>query len=197
MPPKKKATVKKTKKTADDDALPTTAEENQLLKAQVQSLKHQLIMRENQVTSHEISVRELRQRLLRLHDEYEKEKKRTYDLAADMTRQYKQMKDSMALQIKTKQQTIEELQAKLEAAKHAEAEMKRKNALEISAKDSEIEQAKHKMDGMAESFSAMLKSTLDQMSAKIVMTNDWDTEAQKGPTVRSYEDLNIGLSKSN
>jgi len=195
MPPKKKTTVKKTKKTADDDALPTTAEENQLLKAQVQSLKHQLIMRENQVTSHEISVRELRQRLLRLHDEYEKEKKRTYDLAADMTRQYKQMKDSMALQIKTKQQTIEELQAKLEAAKHAEAEMKRKNALEISAKDSEIEQAKQKMDGMAESFSAMLKSTLDQMSAKIVMTNDWDTEAQKG--VRSYEDLNIGLSKSN
>jgi len=83
----------------------------------------------------------------------------------------------------------------LESARHAEVELKRKNDADLSKKDAEIENAKTKMDQMADQFAQMLRETLNQMSKKVVMTNEWDSEGQKQPT-NTYPDINMGLSGS-
>lgn len=41
----------------------------------------------------------------------------------------------------------------------------------------------------------MLKQTLDKMSEKIEITNDWETDQQEEPVVRTFEEFNLGAGK--
>jgi hypothetical protein len=65
----------------------------------------------------------------------------------------------------------------------------------LSLKESEIIEQKNKMDEMAHEFGAMLKATLDKMSEKIEITNDWENENREEPVVRTFEDFNLGLNQ--
>lgn len=55
--------------------------------------------------------------------------------------------------------------------------MRAKRDQEIELKNKEIVAQERKMDTMAKEFGQMLKTTLDKMSEKIVITSDWQGES--------------------
>jgi hypothetical protein len=130
-------------------------------------------MQTNKSSSSEAVVKELRVRLFDLFAEYKKEKENTFQIAANMSRQYKLMREEHLKTISGLEESIKEYKHKLELAKVATEEMKSKRNNEIERKDTEIIAQERKMDTMAKEFGQMLKQTLDKMSEKIVITSDW------------------------
>jgi uncharacterized protein involved in exopolysaccharide biosynthesis len=189
MPAKKKDGKKKKKK--KEDLEPDLTEEEKLifLTRQVESTKHQLIMAENKACSAEAVVRELRNRLFDLHKDYETERKRTFDIAADMTRQYKSMRQQMQSKIETLEKGLLEKDDQLVQSRKDQSELEQEKDAIIHRKNEEIEEHIATMDKMSYDFSQMLKRTLEKMANKVVISNDWEAEGQTGPVVRSFEDL--------
>mmetsp|Transcript_9605 Transcript_9605/g.13989 ORF Transcript_9605/g.13989 Transcript_9605/m.13989 type:complete len:197 (-) Transcript_9605:152-742(-) len=196
MPAKKKGGGKKKAKGEQEEEPLDPAEVSVYLTRTVESLKHKLVMQTNKASGAEAVVRELRSRLFDLHKDYEEEKKRTFEIAADMTREYKAMKQEMNQQIILNEEKITQLKDKLDAARLAHEQMVRQKDKEIALKDAAIQEMKNKMDEMAREFGEMLKQTLDKMSEKIVITNDYEAEQMDTPIVRTFEDFNLGVGKN-
>lgn len=191
MPPKK-TTKGASKKGAEGDAPLQPEDQILYLQANLESVKHKLVMQTNKASGAEATVRELRQQLLDLQAIYENEKKNTFDIVSDMTREYKTMKDEMLKKIVDLEAINTRYKDEL-----AKAEMDLVNKVadkdaEIGVKEKQRQEIKTRMDDMAQEFGAMLKQTLDKMSEKIVITNDYDLDKQDAPVVRTFEDFNLG-----
>ena len=76
-------------------------------------------------------------------------------------------------------------------AKLAKEEALREHERMIAQKNQEIADREAKMDEMAQEFSNMLKSTLEKMAMKIVITNDWEGDSKEVPLVRTFEEFSI------
>jgi len=191
---KKKPTAKKKKKDEKDEEALSMEEQNLYLTRQVEALKLTLVKSDNKATIAECVVRELRQKLHELQRDYEEEKKRTFALASDMTRQYKRKVEDMLREKSEEEQLRLQVEDKLAALQLAKAQMERQMQQALQLKDAEIVEQKAKMDQMAFEFGQMLKSTLDKMSEKIEITNEWAEAAGGGthPVVRTFEDFHLG-----
>lgn len=199
MPPKKKGGSKKKagKKEGDEEETLDAGMQNTFLMREQEALKFKLVMQTNKASGAEAVVRELRTRLLDLTQLYEKEKGNTFDIVADMTREYKAMKEEMLKKISDLESKNMQYKDKLAAARRELDDMVRQKDREIQQKDNAITEMKTKMDEMAKEFGQMLKQTLDKMSEKIVITNDYSNEAQQeNPVVRTFEDFNLGSTYS-
>lgn len=196
MAKKAKGKKKKGKKDNPDEDEPLTLEEQkEYLSRKVESLNFKLVMQTNKASGAESVVRELRQRLLDLHKDYGDEKKKTLEIASDMTRQYKDMNAEMLERICNLEAQITDYKDQLDKARLEKEEIIRQKDREIAQREASIQEQKQKMDEMAKEFGQMLKQTLDKMSEKIVITNDWEADKQDQPIVRTFEDFNLGLSK--
>eukprot|EP00656_Telonema_subtile_P017289 TRINITY_DN19251_c0_g1_i1.p1 TRINITY_DN19251_c0_g1~~TRINITY_DN19251_c0_g1_i1.p1 ORF type:complete len:144 (-),score=71.77 TRINITY_DN19251_c0_g1_i1:301-732(-) len=120
---------------------------------------------------------ELRERVKEFHDEFEREKLRTLDITADMTRQYKAMQERFIIEINTLNNSIVDLQDQLKMSEtkleqHTEDAQKQKND-----KDQIIQEQSHKMEEMAAEFGKMLEDTLKKMTDRIeVSSKTYDDE---------------------
>jgi len=197
MPPKKKGKggKKKGKDNPDEDEPLSVEEKNMYLQRVAESLKHKLVMQTNKASGAEAVVRELRQRLFDLLGDYDGEKQKTFDIASDMTRQYKDMSTEMIDRISSLERQITDMKDKLDKAQLEKEEIIRQKDREIKQREDSIQEQKQKMDEMAKEFGQMLKQTLDKMSEKIVITNDWEADKTEAPIVRTFEDFHLGLSK--
>lgn len=169
---------KKKKKSSDgndvvEDSL-SLDEENLYLLKQMESLKHRLMVQTNRSSAEEAVVRELRARLVDLNKDYDSEKQRTFEIAADMTRQYKAMREFYIKKETELQNAIIDFKDQLELAKLASEELERKKKQELALKDAEITEQRNKMDEMAQEFGQMLKNTLEKMSDNIVISTEHD-----------------------
>eukprot|EP01033_Poteriospumella_lacustris_P000108 gene107-70_t len=108
--------------------------------------------------------------------DFQEEKRQTYEITQDMTRQYKGMQEELLSRINALEKTIETLNDRLaEADLRQERVLKEKNSI-IKMKDDEIADLKAKMDDMAEEFGDMLRETLEKMRERIEVSNgNFDT----------------------
>jgi hypothetical protein len=151
---------------------------------------------DNKSTIAECVVRELRSKLCDLQRDYEEEKQRTFALASDMTRQYKRKVEDMQREKSEEEQLRMAVEDKLAALQLSKAQMERSLQQALQLKDAEIVEQKAKMDQMAFEFGQMLKATLDKMSEKIEITNEWaDASGGANPVVRTFEEFHLGQGR--
>lgn len=172
-------------------------------------------MAANLASQSETEARELRRRLNVLNEDFVQERKNSFEITADMTRQYKSMKQELL-------QTINTLNAQImqEKDRYAQKETamqvmeakkvrlllfanvsQRSNYWSnqddlVATKNAEIAEWKKKVDEMAMEFSQMLKQTLDKMSERIIISNDeWDAEGGEAPPIQKrLEGFTLGSS---
>merc|ERR1712060_544033 len=92
----------------------------QLLKRaalRIVSLEQQLVWREEKMARALADQKELRERVNLYHHDFEKEKEEIFDIAADMSRQYKGMQEDLLSRIHVLDNTISEQRDELEAAR--------------------------------------------------------------------------------
>ena len=158
-----------------DDA--TTEEKNFILQAEKEALEQKLIMTLQQANSSKRMEQEKRAREAKLNEAMEMDQKRTHDIIADMTRQYKSTEDELNQQLSrldqredTNAEIIKDLKAQYEAI-NTEKENQHK------AKTEELNQLHAYINTMNQNFSSMLKSTLTKMKDRINQANrTWEQE---------------------
>merc|ERR1712188_48167 len=106
---------KKKKKGGDGDnpGELTEDEQKEIFKMRVEFLERELMLKKEEATEAIHAKNELRERVKEFHDEFEREKLRTLDITADMTRQYKAMQERFILEINTLNNNIVDLQDQL------------------------------------------------------------------------------------
>jgi chromosome segregation ATPase len=116
------------------------------------------------------------------------EKKRTWDVTCDMTRQYKSMQQEKDDRVRTLEHQIDHHRAIIEQRDAQIVEVHKEREARLREKDEEIRELKRKIDEMSQRFANMLKETLDQMKEKIEMVNkNWDEEMEI-PALKKLED---------
>jgi len=172
----------------------TPEEENVILQRELESVKMRLssaLVRADEAESH---MRTHRLMLSDLQADFETEKKRSFDIIADMTRQYKALREDFARQTQRLTNEISTYKDKLADAQRAYAELERIKDSDLALKDVEIAEHKRRMDRMGEDFTLMLQDTLNKMSEKITITTHWNLD-QDNPVVRTFEDHALVDSK--
>jgi hypothetical protein len=173
----------------------TLSDQNLFLQRQLESLKLQLVKESNKATEAERNVKELRARLIEVQSAAAAEKSRSVDINADMTRQYKSMREELIKKIQSLEEEIGQFKDKLEIEKAEKLELERRKDAKIALKDAELAEQRAKMEEMAREFGQMLKQTLDKMAEKIEITNEWEAEQKEEPIVRTFEEFNLGMGK--
>ncbi|KAG6971992.1 hypothetical protein JG688_00004180 [Phytophthora aleatoria] len=198
MGPKKEKKPKKAKEKKGDDG----AENGGVLSAEEQAKLFQSANRSLQMQlaeRHEITVktleskRELQERVADLQKDFERERKETFGITQNMTRQYKSMQEELLNRVNTLENTNTELRDQLELARVNFEEMKHEKDRIIAAKNLEIQELKAKMEEMAQEFGDMLKETLDKMRERIEITNtSFENDGGSLPMMRRLEEFNLG-----
>jgi DNA anti-recombination protein RmuC len=186
--------AKGSKKKADDIVAPVTPEqENYSLLTDFTFLQQHLgtcyVVTETEIANRERAAEnEIRAKVIILDQALEDEKKRTWDIICDMTRQYKSMKQEKDERIAKLTQMIEVNKTSLEAKQQQlEGILRDKNAI-LSEREEEIIELKKKIEDMSQEFAAMLKNTLEQMTEKIELVNkNWEDEMET-PMMKKLED---------
>ncbi|ETO33130.1 hypothetical protein RFI_03976 [Reticulomyxa filosa] len=183
-------------------------DENTLLKTQIESLKHQLsllpstCLEKKKEFGFVVSVYEkikaseidtyihfLKSSLLLklckndVLQDYEAEKQKTFVITANMTRQYKLMRDELTNKIDTLTEIIEEKNKEISLLQTEKNNLEKKAQSQIKEKNEEIEEWKKKMEDMAHEFGQMLKvfiiAFFDKMSERIVLAQEENGEETK------------------
>ena len=158
-----------------DDA--TVEEKNFILQAEKESLEQRLILTLQQANDSKRKEQEKRAREQKLNEMMEANQKRTHDIIADMTRQFKSTEDELMRQQTMLQQrkeqnevTIEQLEQELKEVKDSKAALK-------AEKDKDMENLNNYIQQMSSNFSSMLKATLAKMKERINQANKtWELE---------------------
>lgn len=110
------------------------------------------------------SETELRERVNRLKDELESERKKLFDITyirsktrADMTHQYKQKQESLMSKITNLESNLNEKDNAIDGLNKRIEQMTENNRIDLAAKDNEIQELKKKINDMSTEFSNMLK----------------------------------------
>ncbi|RLN90377.1 hypothetical protein BBJ28_00015711 [Nothophytophthora sp. Chile5] len=209
MGPKKEKKAKKAKEKKDDGAenggVLSAEDQAKLFQSANRSLQMQLAERHELAVKTMESKRELQDRVCDLQKDFERERKETFGITQDMTRQYKSMQEELLNRVNALENANTELRDQLGADWVAAAmpelgrvnfeEMKREKDRSIAAKNLEIQELKAKMEEMAQEFGEMLKETLDKMRERIEITNtSFESDGAGGsmPMMRRLEEFNLG-----
>ena len=138
----------------------------------------------------EATARELKMRMADVNRRYEEEKTNTYEITRDMTRQYKDMQETLVSKINQLEGTIQELKDELETNRATFQQKLRAKEKVIGDQEEEIKDMKSKMEGMAAEFGDMLKKTLDKMKERIEL-NSANFEEQSVPINKRLEEFNL------
>jgi len=165
----------------DGGAELTPMEVAKLMQAENIALQRKLAERQEEASKAIASRREIQNRVIELKRDFEDEQKQTYQITADMTRQYKSMQEELLNRINILENTINELNDKLEQANLTVENQKKETEGIVVAKDAEITENKRRMEDMAKEFGDMLKETLDKMGERIDISSanggaSWDNE---------------------
>ncbi|GMF19847.1 unnamed protein product [Phytophthora lilii] len=168
-------------------------EQAKLFQSANRSLQMQLAERHEIAVKTLESKRELQERVADLQKDFERERKETFGIKQDMTRQYKSMQEELLNRVNTLENTNTELRDQLELARVNFEEMKHEKDRIIAAKNLEIQELKAKMEEMAQEFGDMLKETLDKMRERIEITNtSFENDGGSLPMMRRLEEFNLG-----
>ena len=166
-----------------------------MVKAENQALQRKLADRSEEASRALAARRELQSKVDDLKQDFEGERTATFEITADMTRQYKSMQEELLGKINILENTIVEMKDKLEEQRVSMEELRKEKDQIIAMKEAEIAENKQKMEEMAHEFGDMLKETLDKMSERIEITNtSWEQETGT-PIIRKLEEYNLSDGK--
>lgn len=171
MGAKKGKKGKKGKKKTGADTEPSPEEKNFIYQAEIESLQQKLMMESQRADTSKASENEKRHRELQLDKQLKDEEKRTRDIIADMTRQYKSMFEELTEKINKLErevvdndETIADLKEQYEKLNNEKLEIEK-------AKNEEIKELKKRIDDMSSDFAEMLRDTLHKMQERIEIAN--------------------------
>ena len=147
------------------------SDENMLLKTQIESLKNELVFEKSRYSEAFTAMKEFRTHYELLSKEFEEEKSKTFIITANMTRQYKLMRDELLKKTNDLSKSLDAKCLEIEELNAQQQELNQMHRLELQNKDQHLKETQKKMDEMAHQFGQMLKQTLDKMSEKIVVNN--------------------------
>lgn len=147
------------------------ADENMLLKTQIESLKNELVFEKSRYSEAFTAMKEFRTHYELLSKEFEEEKSKTFIITANMTRQYKLMRDELLKKTNDLSKSLDEKCLEIEELNAQQQQLNQMHQIELQNKDQHLQETQKKMDEMAHQFGQMLKQTLDKMSEKIVVNN--------------------------
>merc|ERR1712166_722780 len=155
----------------------TPEEIQDMAKLRIQFLERELMLKKEESTEAIHAKNELRERVKEFHDEFEREKLRTLDITADMTRQYKAMQERFILEVNTLHNNITDLQDQLRTSEKNLERHIEESKQKLDQKDQVIQEQSHKMEEMAAEFGKMLEDTLKKMTDRIeVSSKNYDEE---------------------
>lgn len=150
----------------------TEDEQKEIFKMRVEFLERELMLKKEEAVEAIHAKNELRERVKEYHDEFEREKMRTLDITADMTRQYKAMHELFIMEINQLENQILDLHDQL---KLSEMKLERNKAdakTQLDEKEKTINEQHNKMEQMAAEFGSMLEETLKKMTSRIKMSSE-------------------------
>ncbi|CEG50031.1 hypothetical protein F443_15164 [Plasmopara halstedii] len=193
MGPKRQIKGKKAKEKKENGGVLSAEEKARLFQSANRSLQMQLAERQEITVKTLESKRELQDQVTELQKSFENERKDTFGITQDMTRQYKSMQEELLNRVNTLENANTELRDQLELARVNFQEMKHESNRLIAAKNIEIQELKVKMEEMAQEFGDMLKETLEKMRERIEITNtSFESEGGAVPMMRRLEEFNLG-----
>lgn len=138
------------------------------------------------------SENEKRHRELQLDKQLRDEEKRTRDIIADMTRQYKSMFEELTEKINKLSREVEENKDTItDLNERKEKLLQEKNEIE-KAKNEEIKELKKRIDEMSSDFAEMLRDTLHKMQERIEIANKQWEEENDANMLKRFEDMALG-----
>ncbi|MES1910063.1 MAG: hypothetical protein MHM6MM_002724 [Cercozoa sp. M6MM] len=166
---KKKGAKKKGKKAAKlptDEPL-TAAQENLLLKAQIQSLKQQVQALHELQQRSEAVVRKYRARMIELDELVLEERARAVDVTADLNRQIDIVRETMRDQLDSSRDELTSLHNEMQSKCAAKDEIITDQQRMIQQRDAQIREWRIKFADATREFETMLQATLAKMSERI------------------------------
>ena len=192
MGAKKGKKGKKGKKKGGADTEPNAQEKNFIYQAEIESLTQKLIMEQSRADSSKASENEKRHRELQLDKQLKDEEKRTRDIIADMTRQYKSMFEELTEKInKLEREVVDNDEIIVDLKEKYEKMNNEKMEIE-KAKNEEIKELKKRIDDMSSDFAEMLRDTLHKMQERIEIANKQWEEENDANMLKRFEDMALG-----
>ena len=132
-----------------------------------------------------------------MNNQLESEEKRTRDIVADMTRQYKSMEEELinregqlSTQVTNNEEELKRLQDEHKRLSEQKADIERQ-------KNEEIKDLRARIEQMSSQFAEMLKETLHKMQDRIEAANqEWEQENDAN-MLRRFEEMNTGGAGTN
>merc|ERR1719171_2205755 len=122
----------------------------------------------------------LRAKVMKMEQDFAKEKTTTFAVTADMARQYKSLQDDLIHKINSLETTLTEQKEELDMTQHELRELVQDKDDEIALRDQAISELKQRMEDMSNEFAHMLNSTLKLM--KDHMDNKLNAEGTEEKT---------------
>eukprot|EP00347_Sterkiella_histriomuscorum_P022483 403338322 len=192
MGAKKGKKGKKGKKKSGADTEPSVEEKNYIYQAEIESLTQKLIMEQSRADTSKASENEKRHREMQLDKQLKDEEKRTRDIIADMTRQYKSMFEELTEKInKLEREVVDNDDAISDLKEKYDKLNAEKNEIE-KQKNEEIKELKKRIDEMSSDFAEMLRDTLHKMQERIEIANKQWEEENDANMLKRFEDMALG-----
>jgi len=155
----------------------TPQEQESIFHNQIKFLERELMLKKEEAVEAIHAKNELRERVKEYHDEFEREKMRTLDITADMTRQYKAMHELFITEINQLENQILDLHDQLKLSEMKLERHRAETKTQMDDKDKMIAEQHNKMEQMATEFGEMLEATLQKMTDRIqISSKDYDEE---------------------
>lgn len=159
---------KKKKKGGDENPGELTEDEQKyIFGMRIEFLERELMLKKEEAVEAIHAKNELRERVKEYHDEFEREKMRTLDITADMTRQYKAMHELFIHEINQLENQILDLHDQLKLSEMKLERHRTESKKQMEEKEKIIADQHNKMEQMAAEFGNMLEETLKKMTDRI------------------------------
>ena len=148
-----------------------TSEEKEMLACKVWGLQTQLAMGQQRVDASNAQYTALKQKVLELSNDLNREKKNTHSICEDLKRQKKELEALHAEEIERLTANIDQQKREIVAKEDEIASLIRSNEAQILEKNNELKELRRKMDEMSSEFSKILKETLEKMQVRFEITD--------------------------
>ncbi|CAD7958599.1 unnamed protein product [Amoebophrya sp. A120] len=160
-------------------------EDNIDLTKRIETLERQLLVKKRIEENLRSSTMKTRTQLDHMQEDLTLEKRTTYAVTSDLTRQYKAMQEDLIHKINSLETTLTEQREEVDMSQHELQELVRDKNDIIRHKDRVIEELKVRMETMSTEFEQMLSMTLKSMKEHMATKLNQD---QRETVVKNAQD---------
>lgn len=159
----------------------SSAQQITLLKKESEALRLQLTSQHKLNLSTCLEKEEMKKEVKQLRTSFEAKGTETYELARNMTRQYKALQKELNDRIEALEIEKQAVESALEEEKTERVQECKEFQRVVETKEQEIRDQKEKIEELAQEFGDMLKETLEKLNERIeIHSDEWNqTDIEK------------------